>query len=89
MTDNRDAIAPNLRDRARALRLVHAILSEDLDLVKHIIGEPQTTGDVVHLVLALADEAAMLLKKRTDVNPFHFVENRIWHFLGEAEKHGQ
>jgi hypothetical protein len=86
---NPNSVAPNFRDRARALRLVHAMLSDDLDLVKHIIGEPQTTGDVVHLVLALADEVVMLLRRRTDINPFHLVEDRIRAFLDHAEHYGQ
>ncbi len=87
--DHRDAVAPNYRDRARACRLVLAMLSEDFDLVKRIVGEPQTAGDVTHLILALADEVVYQLNRRTDINPLHFVEDRIQHFLGEAEKHGQ
>lgn len=58
MTDDaRDAVAPNFRDRARACRLILAVLSEDMDMVRHIIGEPQNTADVVHLIVTLADEA--------------------------------
>jgi hypothetical protein len=87
--DRRDSVAPNNRDRARALRPVLAMLSDDFDLVRHIIAEPQTAGDVTHLILALTDEFAMSLKRSTDSDPSRFMEDRIRHFLGEAEKHGQ
>jgi hypothetical protein len=87
--DHRDAVAPNNRDRARACRLISAMLSDDFDLVRHIIGEPQDAGDITRLILALSDEAVMALKHRTGINPQHVIDDRVQHFLGEAEQNGQ
>jgi hypothetical protein len=90
MTDDaRDVFEPNFRDRARAVRLVHAVLSEDVDMMKLIVSEPKDAADITYLILSLADEVVVLLRRRTDINPFHLVEDRIRAFLDHAEHYGQ
>jgi hypothetical protein len=53
--DRGPAFAPNYRDRAAAMRLILAMITDDLDSVFRVAHEAHTAADVDRFLLALAD----------------------------------